>query len=101
MLAMMLIKRGDQNILLICCNIQNVITCEPSVGPRRKSLRPRVDECHSDHQAPYHAEQNPRTCSVHQCLRCCATIRKVAGSIPAGVIGIFHRHKILPIALLP
>ena len=23
-------------------------------------------------------------------LRCCATYRKVAGSIPAGVIGIFH-----------
>ena len=23
-------------------------------------------------------------------LRCCATNRKVAGSIPAGVIGIFH-----------
>jgi len=26
---------------------------------------------------------------VAQCLRCCATNRKVAGSIPAGVIGIF------------
>jgi len=25
-----------------------------------------------------------------QRLRCCATNRKVAGSIPAGVIGIFH-----------
>ena len=30
---------------------------------------------------------------------CCATNQKVAGSIPAGVIGIFHRHKIPPIAL--
>ena len=28
--------------------------------------------------------------AVAQCLRCCATNRKVAGSIPAGVIGIFH-----------
>ena len=27
--------------------------------------------------------------------------RKVAGSIPAGVIGIFHWHEILPIALRP
>ena len=36
-----------------------------------------------------------------QWLRCCATNRKVAGSIPAGVIGIFHWHKILPIALWP
>ena len=34
-----------------------------------------------------------------QWLRCCATNRKVAGSIPAGVIGIFHWHKILSIAL--
>ena len=39
--------------------------------------------------------------AVAQWLRCCATNRKVAGSIPAGVIGIFHLHKILPIALWP
>jgi len=28
--------------------------------------------------------------AVAQWLRCCTTTRKVAGSIPAGVIGIFH-----------
>ena len=28
--------------------------------------------------------------AVAQWLRCCATNRKVAGSIPASVIGIFH-----------
>jgi len=28
--------------------------------------------------------------AVAQWLRCCATNRKVAGSIPEGVIGIFH-----------
>ena len=28
--------------------------------------------------------------AVAQWLRCCATNRKVAGSIPTGVIGIFH-----------
>ena len=28
--------------------------------------------------------------AVAQWLRCCATNRKVAGSIPGGVIGIFH-----------
>ena len=39
--------------------------------------------------------------AVAQWLRCCATNRKVAGSIPAGVSGIFHWHKILPIALWP
>ena len=39
--------------------------------------------------------------AVAQWLRCCATNRKVAGSIPSGVTGIFHWHKILPIALWP
>ena len=28
--------------------------------------------------------------ALAQWLRCCATNRKVAGSIPGGVIGIFH-----------
>ena len=37
--------------------------------------------------------------AVAQWLRRCATNRKVAGSIPVGVIGIFKWHKILPIAL--
>jgi hypothetical protein len=31
--------------------------------------------------------------AVAQWLRCCATHRKVTGSIPDGVIGIFHWHK--------
>jgi len=39
--------------------------------------------------------------AVTQWLRRCDTNRKVAGSIPAGVIEIFHLHKILPIALWP
>ena len=39
--------------------------------------------------------------AVAQWLICYARNRKVAGSIPAGVIGIFHSHKILPIALWP
>ena len=39
--------------------------------------------------------------AVEQWLRRCATNRKVAGSIPAGVTGIFHWHKILPIVLWP
>ena len=30
---------------------------------------------------------------VAQWLRCCATNWKVAGSIPDGVIGIFHLHN--------
>ena len=41
-----------------------------------------------------------RGTAVAQWLRCCATSRKDAGSIPAGVIGIFHCYKIRPIALL-
>jgi len=39
--------------------------------------------------------------AVAQWLRCCATNREVALSTPAGVIGIFHWHKILPISLWP
>ena len=39
--------------------------------------------------------------AVAQWLRCCAINRKVTGSIPAGFIGIFYWHKILPIALWP
>ena len=39
--------------------------------------------------------------AVAHWLRCCVTNRKVAGSIPAGVVGIFHWQKILPIALWP
>jgi len=39
--------------------------------------------------------------AVAQWLRCCATNRKIAGSIPDGVIGMFHWHKILPTALWP
>ena len=31
--------------------------------------------------------------AVAQWLRCCATIRKVAGSIPAGVSGFFINKK--------
>ena len=31
--------------------------------------------------------------AVAQWLRCCATNRKVAGSIPDGGIGIFHWHN--------
>jgi hypothetical protein len=31
--------------------------------------------------------------AVAQCLRNCATNRKVAGSIPDGFIGIFHLHN--------
>ena len=37
--------------------------------------------------------------AMAQWLRFCATNRSVASSIPDGVIGIFHWHKILPIAL--
>ena len=34
--------------------------------------------------------QSVRGTAVAQWLRCCATNRKVARSIPDGVIGIFH-----------
>jgi len=34
--------------------------------------------------------------AVAQCLRCCATNRKVAGSIPAGASGFFIDIKSFP-----
>jgi len=38
-----------------------------------------------------HSRQVPSVyTAVAQWLRCCATNRKVTGSIPDGVIGIFH-----------
>ena len=46
------------------------------------------------------ARQIERVSAVAQWLRCCATNRKVAGSIPAGVSGFFI-DIILPIALWP
>jgi len=39
--------------------------------------------------------------AVAQWLRRCATDREVVGSMSDSVIGIFHWHKILPIALWP
>ena len=39
--------------------------------------------------------------AVAQWLRCCATNRKITGSIPDGAIGIFFIDIILPIALWP
>jgi len=44
---------------------------------------------------------HPLGTTVTEWLRCRATNQKVAVSIPAGVIGIFHLHEILPIALWP
>ena len=40
-----------------------------------------------------HLYVNTQGTAVAQWLRCCATNRKVAGTIPDGVIGIFHRHN--------
>jgi len=39
-------------------------------------------------KTPLH--QNHSGAAVTQWFRCCATNRNIAGSIPAGVIGIFH-----------
>ena len=38
---------------------------------------------------------------VAQWLRCCTTNRKFTSLVPTSVTGIFHWHKILPIALWP
>ena len=47
-------------------------------------------DCHPVTVVILHVNKYERGTTVAQLLRCCATNRKVAGSIPAGVIGIFH-----------
>ena len=47
------------------------------------------DSCDSKHEIMIVSTSIEGT-AVAQWLRCCATNRKVAGSIPNGVIGIFH-----------
>ena len=49
----------------------------------------RETKAHKKHASNTHTFSAKST-AVAQWLRCCATNRKVAGSIPAGAIGIFH-----------
>ena len=44
----------------------------------------------SPHRRFHYFNYTGRGTAVTQWLKCCVTNRKVAGSIPAGVIGIFH-----------
>ena len=43
-----------------------------------------------EQQVVFHTLSACLAAAVAQWLRCCATNRKVAGSIPDGVIGILH-----------
>jgi len=56
----------------------------------------RLGGLYNNHYNLYSNHYHLRGIAVAQWLRCCATNRKVAGSIPAGIIGIFHWHKNLP-----
>ena len=52
-------------------------------------------KCEFKHSVSYQQEENlcciyVQNTAVAQSLKCCATNRKVTGSIPDGVIGIFH-----------
>jgi len=80
--------------------------------PRRQieAVRQRHSKPITVHQwgrkLPTNAENNTDVTlkvgtAVTQWSRCCVTNRKVAGSIPDGVIGIFFWHKFLPITLWP
>ena len=67
--------------------------------PHWDSIPDRPDRSQSLYRLSYPAHTyytytllhiTPKGTMVAQWLRCCATNRKVAGSIPAGVIGISH-----------
>jgi len=89
-------------IKLTCCE-----RCNPygrSVISAQKKKHIRYNDCLITGR-PINPDSNPTRCktffltpktpgtAVAQWLRCCATNRKVAGSIPDGVIGIFHWHN--------
>jgi len=71
----------EDNHLIFCTASPLLISCLP---------------CHSPEANMYSLLSHclktafPKGTVVAQWLRCCATNRKVAGSIPVGVIGIFH-----------
>ena len=66
---------------------------------KRRNSRSYKIHVHQDEHRNLQAYQNTSGTAVTQRLMCCVTNRKVAGSITDDVTGIFHWHKILPIAL--
>jgi len=74
-----------------------VIMCRNVVEPVRPEMTVRRTACCIPKATNTCSEYviiiaSPRGTAVSQWLRCCATNRKVAGSIPDGIIGIFHWH---------
>jgi len=76
---------GFHNAVNVC------MSGSTSGGPEDDSIR--VQTC-SPNAIIYHKNTiKILGTAVAQWLRCCATNRKVAGSIPDGVIGIIHFHN--------
>jgi hypothetical protein len=62
-----------------------------SVGMREvRTVKHIVEECEGTWAYIMRFVLKKQGTAVAQCLRYCATNRKVAGSIPDGVNGIFH-----------
>ena len=77
-----------KTLLLSSCSRKLKLLCAKFKLAVRKNPYTTVKEAHlSVKIAGYITTMGT---AVAQWLRCCATNRKVAGSIPAGVIGIFH-----------
>jgi hypothetical protein len=77
-----------------CLSMGTIGRLETSISNFHSSLRSNHEECSSE-QRSLIPSKNPcylftYTLTVAQWLRYCATNRKVAGSIPDGVIGIFY-----------
>ena len=73
-------------------NIYKIAVPSTSTGMQRiTTFRPTTDRVYDSGPVIYYNTYHCVTgTAVALWLRCCATNRKVAGSIPAGVTGIFH-----------
>ena len=68
---------------------------KPNLNGRKLKRRPRIVSSWDPVAGNWYQQGTERGTAVAQWLRCCATNRKVAGSIPAHVIGFFSDIKSL------
>jgi len=87
-------KMGTGSLPGVKCGRDVLLTTHPLLVPRSWKSRaiplPTLWVCNGITLPFYLFLLNMTGTAVEQWLRCCATNRKVAGSMPAGVSGYFH-----------